>query len=135
MTRTTADPVALVARPAIARRANANAFVSIHLNAFPDGVNPFPNSGTSTLFYNQHAEPLARLVQRGLAARLGLRDLGVHYQNLAVARPTRYPAVLCEGAFLMFPDQENAMRDPGYQQRYAEGIVEGLEKYFAGLGQ
>ncbi|MFL5577991.1 MAG: N-acetylmuramoyl-L-alanine amidase, partial [Gemmatimonadaceae bacterium] len=135
MTRTTAAPVALGARPVIARRANANAFVSIHLNAFPDGVDPFRNAGTSTLFYNQHSEPLARLVQRALAARLGLRDLGVHYQNLAVARPTWYPAVLCEGAFLMFPEQENAMRDPGYRQRYADGIVEGLEKYFAELGR
>ena len=134
MTRTTADPVALADRPAIARRADADAFVSIHLNAFPDGVNPFANSGTSTLFYNQSSEPLARLVQRALTARLGLRDLGVHYQNLAVARPTWYPAVLCEGAFLMFPEQENAMRDPGYRERYAAGIVEGLERFFVEVG-
>jgi N-acetylmuramoyl-L-alanine amidase len=135
MTRTTADPVALADRPIIARRADADAFVSVHLNAFGDGTNPFANAGTSTLFFNQSSEPLARLVQRGLVARLGLRDIGVHYQNLAVARPTWYPAVLCEGAFLMFPEQENAMRDPGYQQRYAEGIVEGLERFFAGLGK
>jgi N-acetylmuramoyl-L-alanine amidase len=134
MTRTTPDAVALADRPVIARRADAHAFVSVHLNAFPDGVNPYVNSGTSTLFYNQNSEPLARLVQRGLVARLGLRDLGVHYQNLAVARPTWYPAVLCEGAFLMFPEQESAMRDPGYQERYAAGIVEGLERYFAELG-
>ena len=135
MTRTTAEPVALGERPAIARRADAHAFVSVHLNAFGDGVNPFANAGTSTLFFNQHSEPLARHVQRGLTARLGLRDSGVHYQNLAVARPTWYPAVLCEGAFLMFPEQENAMRDPRYQGLYAEGIVEGLELFFGEMAR
>ena len=38
MTRTTRDPVALDDRPVMVRRADADAFVSIHLNAFPDGV-------------------------------------------------------------------------------------------------
>ena len=41
MTRTTEAAVALGDRPIIARQANAHAFVSIHLNAYPDGVNPF----------------------------------------------------------------------------------------------
>ena len=38
MTRTAPGAVALADRPVMARRANAHAFVSIHLNAFPDGV-------------------------------------------------------------------------------------------------
>ena len=113
-----------------ARRANAHAFISVHLNALPDGVNPFTANGTSTLFYHQHSEPLARPVQEELMKRFGLRDLGVHYQNLAVARPTWYPSVLAEGLFLMLPEQEAAMRDAGFQRKYAEGLVVGLERYF-----
>ncbi len=135
MTRTTLAPVGLTERAVAARRMNANAFVSIHLNALPDGVNPFTANGTSTLFYHQHSEPLARPVQRELVARFGLRDLGVHYQNLAIARPTWYPSVLTEGLFVMLPEQEAAMRDPAFQLRYAEAIVAGLETYFRDLGQ
>lgn len=133
LTRTTADPVPLGDRGIIARRANAHAFVSIHLNAFPDGVNPFVNNGTSTLFFHQHSEPLARLVQTEMVKRFRVRDLGVHYQNLAVARPAWYPAVLTEGLFLMMPEQEAALRSPEGRELYARAIVVGLENYFRSL--
>ena len=134
LTRETLGPVGLTERAVASRRMNANAFVSIHLNALPDGVNPFTANGTSTLFFHQSSEPLARPVQRALMARFGLRDLGVHYQNLAVARPTWYPSVLTEGLFVMMPEQEAAMRDPAFLKKYAEAIVEGLEEYFRELG-
>jgi N-acetylmuramoyl-L-alanine amidase len=134
MTRTTPDAVALGDRPIIARRAGAHAFVSIHLNAYPDGINPFVAPGTGTYFFRAHSEPLARAVQRGMVARMGLKDLGVNYDNLAVVRPTWYPSVLCEGAFIMLPDQEAALRTPEFQERYARGILDGLESYFRTVG-
>ncbi|GJG84963.1 hypothetical protein tb265_01440 [Gemmatimonadetes bacterium T265] len=133
LTRTTADPVGLADRPIVARRANAHAFVSVHLNALPDGVNPFTAHGSSTLFFHQHAEPLARALQAQLVRRLGLRDLGIHYQNLAVARPPWVPEALTEGLFLMVPEQEAAMRTPEGRERYARAIVDGLENYFRDL--
>ncbi|HSC97658.1 MAG TPA: N-acetylmuramoyl-L-alanine amidase, partial [Casimicrobiaceae bacterium] len=135
LTRETLGPVGLTERAVASRRVNAHAFVSIHLNALPDGVNPFTANGTSTLFFHQSSEALARPVQAALMARFGLRDLGVHYQNLAVARPTWYPSVLTEGLFVMMPEQEAAMRDPGFQKKYAEAIVEGLEIYFRSLAK
>jgi N-acetylmuramoyl-L-alanine amidase len=133
MTRTTDSAVALGDRPIIARRANVNAFVSIHLNAYPDGVNPFLSPGTGTYFFRRQSEPLARFVQRGMVTRMGLPDLGVNYDNLAVVRGTWYPAVLCEGAFIMLPDQEAALRTPQFQDRYARGVADGLEEYFRTL--
>jgi N-acetylmuramoyl-L-alanine amidase len=133
MTRTTAEPVALGLRPILARQANAHAFVSVHLNALPDGVNPFTANGTSTLFFHQHSEPLARLVQAELVRRLGLRDIGIHYQNLAVARPPWVPSILTEGLFLMLPEQEAAMRSPEGRERYARAVADGVEAYFRGL--
>jgi N-acetylmuramoyl-L-alanine amidase len=133
MTRTTMAPVELIARPIIARRANARALVSIHLNALPDGINPFGAHGTGTYFFRAQSEALARAVQRNMVARMGLRDLGVYYDNLALTRPTWMPSILCEGAFLMLPEQEAALRTPEFQERYARGIVDGLEEYFRGL--
>lgn len=133
ITRTSLAPVGLTERGVQSRRDNAHAFVSVHLNALPDGVNPFTANGTSTLFYHNASEPLAREVQQALQARFGLRDLGVHYQNLAVARPSWHPSILAEGLFLMIPEQEAAMRDEGFQLKYAEGLVAGLEEYFRKL--
>ncbi len=134
MTRTARGAVALGDRPITARRANAEAFVSVHLNAYPDGVNPLrARNGTNTYFFFDQAEPLARAVQRGLVRNIGLPDMGINYDNLAVARQSWMPAILCEGAFLIVPEQEAALRDEGFQKRYAAGIVEGLEEYFRSL--
>ena len=133
MTRTGPEPVALAERPVIARRANAHAFVSIHLNAYPDGVNPFVANGTGTYFYFAHSERLARAVQRGLLPELGLRNVGVFQQSFAVIRNSWMPAVLAEGAFVIIPEQEAALRTAEYQEAYARGILNGLESYFSAL--
>jgi N-acetylmuramoyl-L-alanine amidase len=133
MTRATADPVPLNDRPVIARRANAHALISIHLNALPDGVNPFVSNGTGAYYFHPQAVSLARALQRGMVARMGLPDLGINYDNLALARPTWMPSVLCEGAFLMIPEQEAALRTPEFQRAYARGVVDGLADYFRSL--
>jgi N-acetylmuramoyl-L-alanine amidase len=130
MTRTTMDPVDLHLRSVIARRANAHLLISVHENAFGDGTNPFPNVGTSTLFFQPQSEPLARLVQQGMMREIGLRDLGIHYQNIAIGRTMWMPAVISEGVFLMMPDQENAAKTPEFQERYARGVADGIEAYF-----
>jgi N-acetylmuramoyl-L-alanine amidase len=136
MTRTTPDPVDLALRPIIARRANAHAFVSIHLNAYGDGTNPLvARNGTGTYYFRMLSEPLARPVQRGLVRHLGLPNLGVYYDNLAVVRQTWMPSVLTEGAFVIIPEQEAALRTAEFQERYARGIVDGLEDYFRGLAR
>lgn len=133
-TRNSLEPLGLTERTVAARRADVHLFVSIHLNALPDGVNPFTNSGTSTLFFHNASAPLARFIEDELVARFGLRDLGVHYQNLAVARPGWYPSALAEGLFIMLPEQEAAMRDAAFQRRYAEGLMAGIVRYLRWLG-
>jgi N-acetylmuramoyl-L-alanine amidase len=134
MLRSTADAVALGARPIQARRENAEAFVSIHLNAFADGANPFAAArGSGTFFFHPQSEPLARAVQQGMVRTMGLRDEGIFFNNLAVARATWFPSVLCEGAWVVMPEQEAALRTREFQRAYARGVVEGLEHYFRGL--
>lgn len=135
MTRTTPAPVGLGDRPIMARRANANALVSIHLNALPDGVNPFRAQGTGAYFFQAQSEPLARALQNGMVSTMGLPNLGVYYDNLALARATWMPSVLCEGAFIMMPAQEAALRTDEFQAAYAAGIVDGLESYFRSLAR
>ncbi|MEX2154658.1 MAG: N-acetylmuramoyl-L-alanine amidase [Gemmatimonadaceae bacterium] len=134
MTRTTRDPVDLQLRPVIARRAGAHALVSLHYNAYGDGVNPFlqPN-GMEVYFYRPHSELLARAVQSALLAHQPLADQGVYYRSLALVRTPWMPAILAEGGYMMIPEQEHAMKTPEFQERYARAVADGLEAYFKAL--
>ena len=133
MTRTTAAPVPLGDRPAMARRADAQAFVSIHLNAKPDGANPYLNNGSGTYYFHPNSASLARAIQARVLARLGLTNEGTWFDNLAVVRGAWMPSVLVEGAYVIVPEQEAALRTPAFQEAYALAIVEGLEAWFAAL--
>jgi N-acetylmuramoyl-L-alanine amidase len=129
LTRTNDTAVDLWERVALANAGNAELLISIHNNALPDGVNPFTNHGTS-VFYNQpRSVPLALEVQRSLVRRLRLPDLGISRGDLAVVRPTWMPAILCEGMFLIMPDQETALRSVTGQRRYALGVFEGVGRF------
>lgn len=130
MTRSADVPLDLGPRITLAESSEADVLVSIHNNALPDGVNPFTNNGTS-VFYNHAASlPLARAVQRGLVRQLGLRDLGVARGDLALVRPTWQPSILTEGLYMIVPEQEAALRSSEGQQRYAQGVLDGLRTWF-----
>jgi N-acetylmuramoyl-L-alanine amidase len=133
MVRTTPEAMALAIRPVVARQAGAHAFVSIHLNALPDGINPFTAHGTGTYYFHPPSESFAREVQRGMVRRMGLRDLGIFYDNLSDLRHPWMPTVLTEGAFIMIPEQEAAVKTPEFQERYALGVADGIEAYFRAL--
>jgi N-acetylmuramoyl-L-alanine amidase len=135
MTRVGPEDMDLWPRVALADSVDADLLISIHNNALPDGVNPFSNSGTSTFFNHPHSLALARAVQARLVASLGLRDLGIARGDLALTRPTWYPAILTEGLFMMFPEQEAALRTPEGQRRYATGVVEGITAFLQQVGQ
>jgi N-acetylmuramoyl-L-alanine amidase len=138
MTRTTTtDSVPLGTRPVISRRANAHAFVSVHLNALPDGVNPFadPRVGTTTYYFWPHSRLLGQSTQPAMVDEMGLRDVGTRFGNYWVIRGTWMPSILTEGAFIMMPDQEAAIRIPSYQTAYANAIVQGLESFFASFAR
>ena len=129
MTRRDDSPVELGARPRMAADSNAHVLVSVHNNAFPDGVNPFTNNGTSVYYFHPHSIDLARELQAELLAELGLRDIGIGRADLALVRPTWMPAALTETMYLMVPEQEAALRDPAVQRRIAQAHVRALEQF------
>ncbi|HEV2150118.1 MAG TPA: N-acetylmuramoyl-L-alanine amidase, partial [Longimicrobiaceae bacterium] len=129
VTRPDTAAVALGARPAEATDSSVHLLVSVHNNAFPDGVNPFENNGTSVFYNQQHSRELAMHLQRELLREFGLRDLGVARADLALVRPTWMPSALTETMFLMIPQQEAALRDPRVQQRIARAHLRGIEAF------
>jgi N-acetylmuramoyl-L-alanine amidase len=129
MTRVTDMTVPLGDRPALATDSGAHVLVSVHNNAFPDGVNPWTNNGTSTYYFHPRSAALARDMQRELLRELGLRDIGYGRADLALVRPTWMPAVLTETMFMMVPEQESALRDPAVHDRIARAHVRALESF------
>ena len=130
LTRTDDRALDLYERARIAEAAGAHLFVSLHQNAFPDGVDPFAESGTSTFYFHPHSQALARAFQTELLHELRLRDLGVGRTSLAVLRPlTWMPAALTETMYMMVPQQEAALRDPEVQERIARAHLRALERF------
>jgi N-acetylmuramoyl-L-alanine amidase len=119
----------LSARAALAVSSDADILLSIHNNAFPDGTNPFLNYGTSTFYYWRQSAALAAALDREIATVTGIPNLGAMEKSLAICRPTWMPSSLTESLYLMFPDQESALRDPKFLQTLAEAHVRGLESF------
>jgi N-acetylmuramoyl-L-alanine amidase len=121
--------VGLMDRVVMGFESDAHLFVSVHFNAFPDGVNPFENQGTINFFYWPQSVDFARHFQRELVAEVGLPDRGIRFQNLALPRIWWMPSVLTETLFMMIPEHEAALRDERFQQRLAEAHMRAMERF------
>ena len=121
--------LSLAERTLLARQRNVDVWISVHNNAFPDGVNPWENNGTSVYYNHPRAAAMARAVQRELIEEFGLRDLGVGRADFHQARFTWAPAILTENMFMMIPRQEAALQRPEVWSRIANAHIRGLERW------
>ena len=87
------------------------------------------NHGTTNFYYWPFALDLARDLQRELLGEFGLPDRGVRFQNLAIPRTTWMPSVLTETLFMMFPEQEAALRDSRVLDRIARAHLNGMAAF------
>jgi N-acetylmuramoyl-L-alanine amidase len=131
LTRSTDVEVDLFERSFIADRAGSSLFASIHANALPDGVDPKNARGWGSYFFNPMARSLAQSVQTAALALVpSMGDDGVHYQNLAVARPTQMPQVLLEVGFLTSKDNLRLMSSVEGKRSIVNAIVRGFESFY-----
>lgn len=132
MTRSDERSVTLGERLQRVEGSDAEVLISIHADAAPDGVEPREVAGTSTYYGGENplAGVLAKFAQEQLIEQLGLRDRGIHLRELAMTHSTWVPAVLCEGASLVVPEQEWMLQSPSGQQRYAHALVAALVSFF-----
>lgn len=129
LTRHDPKPVSLEARTARAEAANAELFVSIHANAPGDGRPPWSVDGTRVYWLSPHALSLAKLLEDSVAAATRQDAAGVIQLDLAVLRPTWYPAVLVEGTALVMPLREAYLRSSAGIADYAAGLVAGIRSW------
>ncbi len=130
MTREDMSAMPLYDRPKIANSVDADLFVSIHNNALPDGIDPHDNNGVSTYYYHLHSINLAKAIQREIIKGTGFNNYGLYHGNLAVNRPTQYPAVLVECAFIILPEHEALLKTKKFQKKVAKSIRKGIERFF-----
>ncbi len=119
----------LKARASVANFKKADIFVSIHANAATNR----DADGTTTYYFQKtrYDSLLARNLQAGMVQAVGLKDKGFLTANFYVIKRTIMPAALVELAFLSNPAEEKLLANPQIQQKMAEGIVQGMERFFA----
>jgi N-acetylmuramoyl-L-alanine amidase len=150
LTRTTDTFIELPTRPELARRRNADVFISLHFNAFaqnsvrgaevycltPAGAsstNARGEGGGAGWFAgnrcNEKNTFLAYQMQKSLTKNLAVEDRGLKRARYAVLRDAVMPAVLIEGGFMSNPAEGRKIFDAAYRKQMARAIVEGLLAY------
>lgn len=132
MTRETDNYVSLADRCAIANRAGAAIFVSIHNNAFESS-----SQGTETYCYYESAEGgrLATCIHTEVVGRTGRKDRGVKEAGFYVLDNTVMPAALLEGAFITNEKDAKCLADPKFRGKIAEGVAAGVADYLVDPGR
>ncbi|HEY3294213.1 MAG TPA: N-acetylmuramoyl-L-alanine amidase [bacterium] len=129
-TRETDTDVALYDRTRLAERLHPDLFLSLHCNALPDSQNPLLRHGTGTYYYQSQSRDAAVALHTQLLTDGKLADDGLYDANLAVVRPTDFPAVLIEAAYLIYPPEEQLLRSDVFLRALAQGVARGLNDYF-----
>lgn len=132
MTRESDVYVSLADRCAMANRARATIFVSVHNNAYESS-----SRGTETYCYYSSTDgrKLATCVHNEVVRRLQRPDRGVKEAGFYVLHHTDMTSALVEGAFLTNPEEARLLSDPVFRQSMAEGVAAGIGDYLADPGQ
>lgn len=112
----------------MADSSNADIFVSIHVNQYPD-----PSCFGAQCFYNPQkpeSKLLAMLVQEELKALEPENFREALPQDLFILRESPVPAVLVEMGFISNPSDRQKLLDPSYQKKMAGAIAKALNRYF-----
>ncbi|MCG1021549.1 N-acetylmuramoyl-L-alanine amidase [Sutcliffiella horikoshii] len=110
----------------------AQAFVSIHANAFGNGGwNTVQGIETYTpIASSPDSDRLAGMVHRRLIQATGRRDRGIKSENFHVLRETDMASILCECGFMTHFQEAQLLKTDSYRRTCAVAIAEGLVEYF-----
>lgn len=126
LTRATDRYVDLKERVRFAEEVGAVLYLSVHANYSSDtrvrGVEVWVDN---TRRADDPSWKLARTVLKALVRETGAADRGVHSQKLYM-RHTRLPAALVEVGYLSNYGERRLLLNPGYRERVARGILEGI---------
>ena len=117
-------------RVKIGNGANADIFVSIHLNKIPQpkyyGWQTFYKNG------NENGKNLATAIQENLNNSIQKENKRKPQKidNVYIIKYVEIPTTIVECGFLSNPEEEKSLQDNSYQNRLAWGIYNGIMDYF-----
>ena len=148
LTRSKDEYPTLEERVEVAKKEEADLFISIHANSAEDedvnGIETFlltPEGTTSTYSDNTKDQAtagntfdkenarLAYEVQRQLIRSTGQSDRGLKHAEFRVLRDAPCPAVLVEMGFITNSSDEKKMRSADHQRKIAKGLLEGIRSF------
>jgi N-acetylmuramoyl-L-alanine amidase len=126
LTRNNDSYLSLASRVSTAHYHNADAFISIHF----DSINDRSVRGMTTYYYSSNQKPLGEHIHSAVISKTMLKDRGARFGDYHVLRENRQNGVLLELGYLSNPAEEMLVNSSQYQQTVANGIFEGLARYF-----
>lgn len=118
----------LQARCDVANDAEADIFISVHIDSFTNN-----NAHGTTSYYDSDSRRgylLADEIRRHLIEQIGTANRGTQRCNFYVVNKTDMPATLIEVAFISNDDEEKMLASEEGIMKSALGIANGIEKYF-----
>ncbi|KGK91058.1 N-acetylmuramoyl-L-alanine amidase [Desulfosporosinus sp. HMP52] len=119
----------LAQRIQLAMDTQAEVYLSIHANSFPD-----PKlAGAQTFYHSDSPEGkvLAQFIQQELNSMTNSKRIAKGNQDIYVLKKAKQAAVTVELGFLSNLQEEQLLTNPEYQQKLAIAIFQGLSIYFS----
>jgi N-acetylmuramoyl-L-alanine amidase len=152
LTRNRDTFVDLPVRPAIANKAGADLFISLHFNATETDKNgvkgvetycitPVGAASSNAQGEGSHHSPVtanrwerrsllfAYEMQKSLVQNLHAEDRDVRRARFAVLRDAQMPAILIEGGYMTNPAEARQIYDAAWRRQMAAAIVKGILNY------
>lgn len=122
----------LSARTMLANEKKADAYISIHYNAFDGKFDDYDPEGLSVHIFTSttKSEPLAKAIHKYLKQGTPQKDRGIVRSNYHVLRETTMPAVLTENGFMDNKREALLMIDVDFQKEVAREHAMGICDYF-----
>lgn len=118
-------------RAAKANEAGVDVYISIHQNTYEEQDNEV--SGVETYYCEdtEGSKRFAELVHTGVVTATGARDRNLRETDgLYVVREADMPSCLVECSYLTNKKERDAIVTEEYQDKLAEGMAEGIYKFF-----
>ncbi len=116
----------------IMKNSDADLFISIHMNSYPDSsVN-----GLRLFYSGNHAEikPLAEAIQKDISDITSAKAYAIKTadKDLFLMKNPPVPAILIECGFLTNPTEEKKLNDEEYQKKLSWAIADAIDAYYGG---
>lgn len=130
MTRDTDKLVALPDIPKIAEMRHSDMFISFHFDSAPESNSA---SGYTTYYYHTKngSKDLASAVNTAISPEMpkNMPNKGVAFGDYLVLRDNKVPAILMENGYINSDRDFNHFKTARFQQKIADALPYGLERY------